>query len=431
MLFDLSRKRLRSFALTAFGLIAVGASAQTTTTGGLPDEGVLRLQLGDVDRLTWVTPSTTDVDIYQTIHDLRDLTGRARDKCILAVIPDEKPPNLVKFTAGVPTSNQPGIFGDSIGVFSGGSGTAARGVDCGRAGVNESLTLKLASAVSGRVARRAELDVEVKQNARIRAIARLGANISSTWELRSGGGIVPGEGSSTPGDPIFNCSAVSDSGPDAGAADNCRWVIDGVWDSLELVTLAGEWSLEGGSDWGGQANANRTDIYLTRASGILDCGASTITAGDGTVSASITGLRLPNATGTACVPIPYLLDATENSVRFEKDLFGQTDAAIIFTIEWLQEAAVFPIAPTVQFFGASTTPVPIGLCVGTPNPGGDPFNTTDLDITAFVPSAIDQDPTLPDIQYGCLLSETTDYVGTDLIKVTQLIYLRGDWAANR
>ncbi len=431
MLLDLSRRGLRALALTAFGLVAVAASAQTTNTGGLPDEGILRLQLGDVDRLTWITPSTTDVDLYQTIHDLRTLTGRANHRCILAVIPDEVPPNLVKITAGVPTSNQPGIFGDSIGVFSGGSGSNARGVDCGRAGVNESLTIKLASAVSGRVARRAELDVEVKQNARIRAIARLGTNIASTWELRSGGGIVPGEGSGNPGDPIFNCSALSDSGPDAGAADNCRWVIDGIWDSLELVTLAGEWSLEGGSDWGAQASANRTDIFLTRASGILDCGASTITAGDGSVSAAITGIRLQNATGTACVPIPYLLESNGNAVKFEKDLFGQTDAAIIFKIEWLQESAVFPINPTVQFFGASTTPVPIGLCVGTPLPGGDPFNATDLDITAFSPTAIDQDPTLPGIQYGCLLSETTDYVGTNLIKVTQLIYLRGDWAANR
>jgi hypothetical protein len=149
------------------------------------------------------------------------------------------------------------------------------------------------------------------------------------------------------------------------------------------------------------------------------------------VSASITGLRLANATGTACVPIPYLLESTENSVRFEKDLLGQTDAAVIFTIEWLQESAVFPIAPTQQFFGASTTPIPIDLCVGTPVPGGDPFNTTALDISAFTPSAIDQDPTLPGIQYGCLLSESTDYVDTDTIKVTQLIYLRGDWAANR
>jgi hypothetical protein len=425
-------RNLRRAARFTLGAALLGASmaAAQTPPPGLPNEGVLRLQLGATDRLVWETPSTTDTDPTQPIFDRRDLTNRSQDRCLLQLGAVGSAPNLLQVSAGVPTSNEPGFGSDSIGVFGGGGGSTARGTDCYRVGANESLTLTLAGALSGRQVYRTELDIETKQNARIRATARLG-NTTSVWELRSGGSVVAGAGSTTPGAPIFNCTSSSDSGSDSGPSDNCRWVIGGLWDSLELVTLAGEWSLEGGADFGAQAGANNSLFFLTRASGVLDCGDTTITTGDGVNDARVTGFRLGNADGTACVPIPYLLESNGNSVRFEKDLLGQTDAAIVFTIDWLQEAASFPITPTLQFFGNSTTPIVIDLCVGTPIPGGDPANLTALDLSAFAPNAIDQDPNLADIQYGCLLSEKVDYVDTDTIKVTQLIYLRGDWACNR
>jgi hypothetical protein len=427
------------------GLALLGAGAAfAQTPEGLPDEGVLRLRLGPVDQLVWETPSTTDVNPTQSIDDRRSLTGRASDKCLLQLGPVGSPPNLLDITAGVPATNKPGFAFDRIGVFSRGSGERARGVDCARVGANESLTLRLAGALVGRLAHRAELNVEVKQNARIRAVLRLGGIPTQTFELRSGGGIVAGEGSSEPGSQIFNCAPSSDSGPDAGDLDHCRWVIDGLWDSLELTTLAGEWSLAGGSrheddDYHRDHESRRdfhaciqdTLIFLTRASGVLDCGDSTITAGDGDASALATGLRLENATGTECTPIPYFLSSNGNRVTFLKELSGQTDIATIFKIEWLQEAAGFPIHPTLQLFGNSESPIPINLCVGTPIPGGDPFAATGLDLSEFSPESIDQDPTLPGIQYGCLLSETTDYVAPGQIKVTQLIYLRGDWSSFR
>ena len=37
-----------------------------------------------------------------------------------------------------------------------------------------------------------------------------------------------------------SCTSSSDSGPDSGARDNCRWNINGQWTRLELSALVGE-----------------------------------------------------------------------------------------------------------------------------------------------------------------------------------------------
>lgn len=405
-------------------LIGSAATGQTTTTPGLPNEGVLRLQLGAVDQLVWETPSTTDIDPTQAIFDRRTLTGRSADKCLLQLGSLGSAPTLLGFVAGVPTSNQPGFAFDSIGVFGGGSGSTARGVDCSRVGANESLTLSLAGALAGKLAYRSELDVEVKQSARILATASAGG-ISTTWELRSGGSVVSGQGSAVPGSPIFNCNATSDSGPDSGPNDNCRWTIPGVWDSLELRTLAGAWSLEGGADFGSSAFANNSLFFLTRASGILDCGETTITAGGGGSDALVTGTRLANAGGSACVPIPYLLESTRNDVAFLKDLLGQTDAAVVFDITWtLEDAVSLPTIPLSFHSFDGVTLFDLDLCVGTP--------TYDLSGNLVSLSGVpDLVPSVPGNQYACVSSQQVDYVDTDTITVRQRIYLEGDWTAGR
>ena len=414
-----------SAALCAL-ILAIGSAAtgQTTTTPGLPDEGVLRLQLGAVDRLLWETPPTSDINPTESLFDRRDLTGRSQDKCLLQVgSPVGTAPTLLRFAAGVPTSNQPGIGSDSIGVFGGGSGSTARGVDCYRVGANESLTLSLTGLLAGRVAYRSELDVEVKQNARILATATAGGT-TTTWELRSGGSVVSGQGSTAPGSPIFNCNASSDSGSDSGPNDNCRWTILGVWDSLELRTLAGEWSLEGGSDFGSNAFANNSLFFLTRVSGVLDCGDTTITAGGGS-NALVSANRLANAGGTRCVPIPYLLESTGNNVAFLKNLLGQPDAAFVFDITWtIENAQSLALIPLTFHSFDGVTNFDLDLCVGTPSfdLGG---NLTSL---AGVP---DLDPLQPGKQYACVSAQQLDYIGTDTILLRQTIYLEGDWTAGR
>lgn len=418
--------RCRNAVVSALLLLTgAAASGQTTSTPGLPDEGVLRLQLGAVDRLLWQTPSTSDVDPTQAIFDRRDLTGRSQDKCLLQLGSVGSAPSLLQFRAGVPSLSQPGFAFDAIGVFGGGSGATARGVDCSRVGANESLTLSLAGSLAGRVAYRSELDIEVKQNARILATASAGGN-STTWELRSGSSIVSGIGSTVPGAPIFNCSAASDSGSDSGPSDNCRWVIPGVWDSLELRTLSGEWSLEGGADFGSSAFANNSLFFLTRASGILDCGDTTITAGDGVTDALVTGRRLGNAGGSSCVPIPYLLESTGDHVRFLKDLLGQTDAAFVFDITWTVEDALSLLAiPLTRHSFDGVTYFDLDLCVGTPS-----YDTSG-NLTALAGSLPDLDPTLPGTQYACVVTDEDNYVDTDTIQKLQTIYLEGDWLSNR
>ncbi len=412
---------VRSLALVLLaGVILLNgtASGQSTTTPplGLPDEGVLRLQLGAVDRFLWDHP--VNPDLSQSIHDKRDLTGKSQDKCLLA-LGTETPLVSMAATGGVP-----GIAFDAIGVFGGGSGSSARGVDCSRVGAGESLSISLAGALAGRQVWRTELDIEVKQNARIRATASLGAQ-STVFELRSGGSIVSGQGSSTPGSPIFNCNAASDSGNDSGPSDNCRWLFGGLWDSLKLETLAGEWSLEGGADFA-DALSNNSLFFLTRASGVLSCGEDTITVGDGSGSALATGTRLANADGSQCVLIPYLLESSGDLVSFQKDLATQTAAAFVFHITWTQESAVFPIPPTLHDFGVGGYgPFALGLCVGTPNydPNGDLIS-----LDGPLPDLV---PTLPGIQYACILQETTTYTDTDTIQVRQDVYVEGDWVISR
>lgn len=421
----------RSYSTTNFAsaavcalicLIGSAALGQTTTTQGLPDEGVLRLQFGEVDRLVWETPSTSDTNPTQSISDRRILTGRTSDKCLLQLGPIGSAPSLLRFAAGVRPENQPGVVFDRIGVYGGGNDTASRGAKCMRAGASESLTLSLVGALSGRVAFHSELDIDVTQNARILATATSGGT-ATTWELRSGSGIVAGQGSDAPGAPIFNCPAGQE--PESGPANNCRWVIDAVWDSLELRTLAGEWSLAGGSDFGVDAYANNTLFQLTQASGILDCGDTTITSGDGSETALANGRRLDNASGSACVPIPYQIESTGSDVTFLKELLGQPDAAFVFDVTWVVENAtsLATIPLTVHSFDGVTY-FDLDLCVGT--------GTFDLggNLTSLV-GVPDLDPGQPGNQYACVVSQDIDWISFQTIQLRQTIYLEGDWTAGR
>jgi len=78
-----------------------------------------------------------------------------------------------------------------------------------------------------------------------------------------------------------NCAGASDSGPDSGPNDNCRWVINDVGGSFRLRPTHGEGSLEGGGDYVGSAlptgsTTADTLIYLTTLIdvGTLSCSGS-------------------------------------------------------------------------------------------------------------------------------------------------------------
>jgi hypothetical protein len=137
------------------------------------------------------------------------------------------------------------------------------------ANLGESVTFGLGSAIDASAFYRLELDFEVKQNAAFLLEIIIGGTVTDQFYLRSGLSIQAGEGSTSPGSPdhIFNCVAQSDSGPDAGARDNCRWMVDALGQQFRLIPLVGEGSLEGGGDFGTGAAAynNNSLIYLTQA----------------------------------------------------------------------------------------------------------------------------------------------------------------------
>src|SRR5690606_23740684 len=108
----------------------------------------------------------------------------------------------------------------SIGVKTGGS----QGTPCARVDSSEDLTLSLGEVPD---AVQASFDVELKGDARIQIVVSRDGITVNTFEVRSGGGIVPGQGADgsttvpytatvTAGAPIANCREGSDSGPDSG-----------------------------------------------------------------------------------------------------------------------------------------------------------------------------------------------------------------------
>ena len=273
-----------------------------------------------------------------------------------AALGDPVPPQVLTARKGCELSTSPTLMdfvGDpalrrgasSVGMANGrigvresttASGTSCSAVDSG----GELLTLTLGSAVGGRVAASASLDLDLKGNTRIQATARHGDGPAATFELRSGTAINPAQPTGTPIDPatptrgyIFNCvnNGSADSGSDNTTNNNCRWEIsapswtslaeDGVvFDTLELRALAGSFSLMGGAEGVVEGQLGATPPYLGPAGasyfelvdGVLDCGEGKNKATlrpSGRVAKS-TWTRLGNLTPggsvtTGCAPYPY------------------------------------------------------------------------------------------------------------------------------
>jgi hypothetical protein len=258
------------------------------------------------------------------------------------------------------------------------SGTSCSAVDSG----GESLTLTLGSGVGGRVAASASLDLDLKGNTRIHAIATHGDGPATTFELRSGTAIDPAQPTGTAIDPaeptrgyIFNCvnNGSADSGSDNTTDNNCRWEIsapswtslaeDGVvFDTLELRALAGSFSLMGGAEGVVPGQLATTPPYLGAAGasyfelvdGVLDC-----SEGKNRATLSPTGpvprstwTRLGNlATGnpvaTGCAPYPYsattgLDDQDRPYAQFNKPLDFEPNAQAIWETTFLYSGNAIP-----------------------------------------------------------------------------------------
>jgi len=281
-----------ALATTATALLLSGACAGAHAAP--VDLGVIQLNV----------PDTTGEFVYAylgTTQLTRRFHMEGKGSCRLAW--DGPNNDLVTFEARRPGDSDlhPGMGATSIGVFDG-----AKGTPCSRvsAYASESLSFALGSALASRPATsppqplkvnafyKLDLDVEVKSNAHVFLAIKLGGVTTRVYELRSGSstnGVSPlyyptddsvpemyrGLPYSNPLSRTYNCTSRSDSAPDSGPSDNCRWIVEDVGDSFTLSFVnkdgvaagGGEFSLEGGGDWPDPVN-HYSRIYLTHTESV-------------------------------------------------------------------------------------------------------------------------------------------------------------------
>jgi hypothetical protein len=408
-------------ALGLFG--AAGATGGPPEKPPLPegfvDAGILHLETGWRDKFWWEGAG----------GGLRGIQNIGDNKCVLKLT---GPQTLASVSAG---SQQPGFVDNSIGVFSGGS----KGTPCGRVSAGEQpLTVKLAGLLDPLSIIRAALDVEVKGNAVVQADLFLDGAPAGQFILRSGRSIVGGQGSHTPGSPIFNCSAKSDSGPDAGPLDNCKWRFDGLFDEIRLTALTGEFSLEGGADgWIDESRFYLAERQVPPPTGTVNCpgqGDNNFVPQDPEGTAVLTGSRQQDAGNPgACEPIDYDLTFDGKEANFVKRGAGVPNATFLFDITFNAEPGSggnpLSIPPTrFEFDAAPGTLFELAGCKGTPqfDEAGNFIGISDI-LTA----GLDLLPKVDGVQYSCAFDQRVKVVGPNAVQVTQGIYLIGDWRSFR
>lgn len=418
-------------AASALMLALFACQASAAPPFGLPDKGVLRLQLGGGQprQFLYEHPVGTQVGSPQPIL----LIG----KCGLTL----GSPSLATLTAAGGMGSM-GLGPDSIGVFDG-----PKGVACYRitASLGESVTFGLGSymtaSIDANAFYRLELDIEVKQNAAFLLEILIGGTVTEQFYLRSGSSIIAGEGSSAPSSPIFNCTAQSDSGPDAGERDNCRWVVNALGQTFRLIPLVGEGSLEGGGDFGTAAAANNSLVYLTKAAiGALGCdntpvpqGTTTSTVGDGVNDARCTITRIdPSGIGGSCTTaVGYVLrnigvaEGCELLKTPGEQLAASAD--ILFPPEPRTALGAEPLT-TIVFSTPSGVPYPVVFtpqrCTGTVVLDSNGERTI-LEVLSGGTVGYDHVPGgFKD--WACVLDSTTEYLGADRMQIRQTILFWGD-----
>jgi hypothetical protein len=427
-----------AFSLLSF-LVASQALAQIAPPFGLPSKGVLRLQLGT---------TVTDGGLHAPKRFVHEPSGLSQSisflgKCGLFL----GGPNSLAVLTATGGQGTPGLGDTSIGVQNG-----PQGVACYRITASIGETLKFgfgpdvsaSSLIDATAFYRLELDIEVKQNAEFLLQILSGGVVTAEYRMRSGLSIVAGQGSTAPGSPdhIFNCLAQSDSGPDAGPRDNCRWIVNELGQEFRLVPLQGEGSLEGGGDFGTAGYANDTLIYLTKAAiGALGCnssqvpqGTTTTTVGNGTTSAQCSVTRIdPTGLGGACTTVVgYILRdsaGANTGCEVNKTPTEQLAASvdIVFPPEPARPLGSEPLTQ-IQF----STNVPGVLvpftpqrCIGTVvnDRNGKPTIAEVLSVPGFVPDIV---PATPQKDWACILNNAQEYLGNGQMRVKQTILFWGD-----
>jgi len=432
--------RARVFSAAAallLALFAVQVSAQVVPPFGLPDKGVLRLQLGD---------TVTSGGLHAPRRFVHEPSGLSQSisntgKCGLAL----GGPTSLAVLGAAGGNGSLGLGTDSIGVYDG-----PKGVACYRitASLGESVSFGLGADVSAspmidaNAFYRIEHDIEVKQNAEFLLQILTGTTVSDEFRLRSGASIVAGEGSADPGsaDHIFNCGAASDSGPDSGLRDNCRWIVNALGTGFRLIALQGEGSWEGGGDFGADAYANNSLIYLTKGTiGAMGCnssqvpqGTGTPTIGDGTSTAQCAVTRIdPTGLGGSCTAaIGYVFRTSpSNGCEINKVPGEQLAASIDITFPPEPSTALGAEPLTTVQFSTDVPGVLVSFtpqrCIGTVvlDRNGKPTIAKVLSVAGFVPDIV---PATPQKDWACILNNAQHYIGGGQMQVLQTLLFWGD-----
>lgn len=400
-------RKLAKPALLAVALVlGVGATAALSAQGA--DDETLRLHLGS-DGTRFVYSNNGDP--------------------ITQVIP--APGNNCKVTingalAQITGSDQgPGMKDGAIGVKTGGSS----GVPCSRVDSTENLTVSLKGVPD---AVKASLDLEFKGAVRVDIVVKRDGTVVNTFQIRAGGGIVPGQGvngstsvpytvTATAAQPIGNCRNASDSGPDSGPNDNCYVTIEpsSSFDSVTFQPVMGEMSLKGSWDFGNDP-AFDTIFTLAGYDGELGCTEqdNTATIEQGNVFGSFT--RLQNTDGSECVLKPYNLDV---DVESEILIFAPVDnpgapqpAAYKATVAFAPHAAANPFTSQLRYDQDNDGPLDFE---DMPWCTGDPFATPDA------PGSIDTS-VIPSGHTWCIVSESTGIVSPTQTRTTWDVVGIGD-----
>jgi hypothetical protein len=473
--FELTGRILAGIAAASL-LMGVSMDVAAAAYG---NSGAIRLQLGGGQPSRFVYETAGGV-ITGSAETFKIVPG---SKCFLGNWSGKDLISLLAFGPRtlVDPDSRLGLGPDSIGVYDN-----SKGVSCYRmtGSIDEGVEFRLdgtelAKIVSGDPSStdkyyfdRLELDLEVKQNAVVFLDVYQGATQLNTYELRSGNRIVVGQGSTgessqLPGEDIFNCGANSDSGPDSGASDNCRWIINDIGDRFRLYPAPetdSEVSLEGGGDFS-DPRANNTIIFLTKLvdTGDLYCNPNvdqsldnkTGTVGGGPVASCQTTRINPNNLGqNICDDFPAdritysletFLGAGSECELLKIDGTQGVQIAGSMQITFEPENSLDPAwgarQTKIRFTKpdlTQTLPYDAPRCRGTvvDDANGNP---TILEVLSGSPPVWVQDQitdTLngPDngfIDWACVLEHEEVYLGDGKMQVTQTILFWGDFAMSR
>lgn len=294
---------LRFGRICSIVAIAVSAALASHSALALIDQGVIYIDMASgTSQARWDIDGTT-----QGTQALQQV-----NPCSLVTTP-----SLLTFSAeaGTPSAKQ-----DAIGVnYVNGNGTNCAGIDA-RGNTREALTITLGPNLRQPVATRnlrftkLVLQLELKGTRSVTRIAvsdEFSGAPAEIWEVRGGAAVSASDPGRSPADAgsdnrVIDCLAGgTDVAPDA--RDTCLVSIIAFGNSFTITTFEGSTSLEGG-----RSLAGGSEIHLTSASGLYDCGdtlTTTSLAQGGVTVASAACRRLETnlincPTSNQCVAVP-------------------------------------------------------------------------------------------------------------------------------